>query len=757
MAIEPQSEHQLDRVMINPATIAAPSESLSLMDVWRVVMKQRFVILAVTIISFAAATVYSFRTKSVYESGGRLQINPNVPKVGLQGYGDQERSSADTSAIQTELLILQSDSVLLQTAEKLDIYGRLRAGEHATPGSIAQYKLPVVLSPVERRALIGYIRGGLSVKLVGGTQMVDIRYRNHDPKLATDVVNTLMDTFIHENLRSKFDQTKQTSAWLEKQLEDLKEQAADAQIRLANFQKQHNIVGTDENSNLTIQKLGQTSSDLESAEADRIMRESRMREFASQDTDMAALTGDNPQVAALRTQLADLQTQRDQLALEVGPRHPKMQAMNAQIAKVKVDLDHEVSLAHRQIQDEYQGALRTEQLLRQRLDAQKEEAFRLNEDVGQYAILRHEAELNRDLYDTLQMRLKEASVTAGLSATNISVVDPAQVPIIPIAPRKTMSMLFGLIGGFVGGLVMAFIIESIDDRMQTSEEVESVSTLASLATIPHMEDGPLRRKRPELEDGGSSAQVRQLTALHSPKSLAGEAYRGLRSSLLLSSIDKPPRVIAITSAFPGEGKTTTAVNCALALAQRGERVLLVDADLRRGTLHQVFRINDRSFGLSSVLSHPEERRMAPNPVPELPQFHILPTGMRPPNPAEMLSSQRMEEQLHQWTRDYDRIVLDTAPILAVSDTQALAVMADAVVLVVRAGVTRKRAILRARDLLWRINAKIAGVVVNDVDMRLENFYTYRYGMYGYRYGYGYSYAQPYSTTPEEAEEKEKSK
>lgn len=743
MAIEPQSEHQLDRVAINPAVIAPSPESLSLMDVWRVVMKQRFVILAVTIISFAAAAVYSFRTKSLYESGGRLQINPNVPKMGLQAYGDQNQNPLDTSAIQTELLILQSDSVLLQTALKLE-------APNVPKGT-------GTLSAPERRSLIALIKGGLSVKLLNGTQMVDLRYRNHDAKLAADVLNTLMDTFIDENLRSKFDQTKRTSIWLEKQLEDLKQQAADAQFRLANFQKQHNIVGTDENSNLTIQNLEQTSGDLETAEADRIMHEARMRDFASQDADLASLTGDNPQLAAARNQLQELQTQREDLKSQVGPRHPKMQSLDAQIAKVQASLDHEVALARRQIQDEYESSLHNEQLLRQRLDAQKEQAYRLNEDVGQYAILRHEAELNRDLYDTLQMRLKEASVTAGLSATNISVVDRAQVPFIPVAPRKTMSMLIGLIGGFVGGLVMAFIIESVDDRMQTSEEVETVSTLASLATIPHMEDSPMRRKRPELEDAATSAQIRQLTALHSPKSLAGEAYRGLRSSLLLSSIDKPPRVIVITSAFPGEGKTTTAVNCALALAQRGERVLLIDADLRRGTLHQVFRISDRSFGLSTVLSRPDERMKAPSPLPELPMLHVLPTGMRPPNPAEMLSSQRMEEQLHQWTREYDRVVLDTAPVLAVSDTQALAVMADAVVMVVRAGVTRKRAILRARDLLWRINSNIAGVVVNDVDMRLENFYTYRYGMYGYRYGYGYPYAQPYSTVPEEAEEKENSK
>ncbi len=755
MPLEPQSEQQSDRIAINPAMIAPPPERLSLMDVWRVVVKQRFIILAVTIISFAAATVYSFRTKSVYESFSRIQINPkSVPKVGLQGYvEDQEHGGLDTSALQTELLILQSDSILLQTAQSLSLLSRM--GPDHPGGKVPQPKPTANLTPFERRGLIGFVKGGLTVKLVGGTQMVDIRYRNHDPKLATEVVNTLVDTYIDEDLRSKFDRTMHVSVWLEKQLEDLKQDASDAQLRLATFQKQHNIVGTDENSNLTMQNLGQISSDLEAAEAERIMKESRMREFASQDADLVALTGDNQQLLALRTQLTDLQTQRAQLGLEVGQRNPKMLAMKSQISKVQANIDSEVALARRQIQNEYEGSLRTEQMLRQRLDAQKEQAFRLNEDVGQYAILHHEAELNRDLYDTLQMRLKEASVTAGLSATNITVVDRAQIPFIPVAPRKTTSMLMGLVGGFVAGLVLAFIIESVDDRMRTSEEVESASGLSSLATIPHMEDSPGKRKR---EDPGlttATQLARQLTALHSPKSLAGEAYRGLRSSLLLSSIDKPPRVIVVTSPFPGEGKTTTAVNCAIALAQRGERVLLVDADLRRGTLHQLFNMHDRTFGLSTVLSRPAERKEVPAPLPELPMLHVLSTGPRPPNPAEMLSSLRMEEQLLQWTREFDRIVLDTAPVLAVSDTQAIAVGADAVILVVRGGVTRKRAILRARDLLWRINANIAGVVVNDVDMRLENFYTYRYGMYGYRYGYGYPYAQPYATTSDETEEKGK--
>jgi capsular exopolysaccharide synthesis family protein len=207
--------------------------------------------------------------------------------------------------------------------------------------------------------------------------------------------------------------------------------------------------------------------------------------------------------------------------------------------------------------------------------------------------------------------------------------------------------------------------------------------------------------------------------------------------LLLSSIDRPPRVIVVTSAFPGEGKTTTTVNTAIAFAQRGERVLLVDADLRRGSLDRVFNLDDKSYGLSSVLTQASAPRELAAPLPELPLLRVLPTGPRPPNPAEMLSSNRMEEQLRQWAMEFDRVVIDTAPVLAVSDTQAMAALADTVILVARAGMTRKRALIRARDLLWRINAPIAGVVVNDVDMRLENFYTYRYGMYGYNYGYGY--------------------
>jgi succinoglycan biosynthesis transport protein ExoP len=746
MPFESQPELPSGQPIHHGPVMDAPGERLSLIDVWRVLIKQRLTIILVTLLFVAVAAYHVFTTKPVYESVARIEIKPNnPPNVGLQGLNAEANGENPEVALQTEVHILESDSVLLQAAESLHLIDYLRALAHPK-GSAGDPPSSAPLTPAERVELVNYVRSGLSVSIIPNTDLVEIRYQNNDPKLATEIANQLVETYSDEDLRLKYDRTMHVSSWLQQRLGELKQQATDAQIRLAEYQKQHNIVGTDENSNLTLQTLGQISGNLESAEAERIMKEARLREYQTLNPNLQALMGDNPALAALNSQLSNLETQRSELASTLGPNHPKMKELQIEINKVQAQINNEVKLARAQVQAEYNGAVRVENDLRNRLGAQEDAAYKLNEGVAQYTILRHEAELNRELYDTLQMKLKEASVTAGLSAADIDIVDSAQVPILPIAPRKTTTLTFSFFGGLICGCVLAFLIESIDDTLQTSEEVENVSMLPSLAAIPHIVYEVAGRKEiaKSKRDGTVSylAAKQTLTSLLDPKSNCAEAYRGMRSSLLLSSVDNPPRIISITSAFPSEGKTTTAVNCAIVLAQRGERVLLIDADLRRGTLHHVFGITDLSFGLTTLLAQPGIGKELPAPLAELPTLRVLPAGPRPPNPAEVLSSKRMEEQLHQWIKEFDRIVLDTAPVLAVSDTQAISVLSDAVILVARAGTTRKRALLRARDLLLRINATIAGVVVNDVDMRLETFYTYRYGMYGYRYGHRYN--SPYS-------------
>ena len=732
MSLEPQAGAQTGQPVENPTTIISQGER-SLMDVWRVLMKRRLTIVAVTLLSLAAAAWHAFRTPPVYETVSRVEIKPSqMGNPEMELFGDE-----DATALQTEVQVIQSDSVLFQAAQGLGLIRLVR--QNAGKNAVGESASSGPITTLERRRMIEIMKGGLTIAIVPTTRILEIRYRGNDPKLAADIVNGLVDTYSDEGLRVSFERTAHVSDWLEKQLGTLKQDAAESQRELAGYQRAHNIVGADENSNLTVQTLERISGELDDAEADRIMKESRMRDFNALNPDMEALMGDDPTIATLYTQLTTLQTQRAQLATKYGPKHPAMQQIDLEISKVHAQINKESELARKQVQDEYQAAVQLEDALRNRLGAQEDAAYKLNEDVAQYAMLRHQAELTRNLYDTLQTNLKEATISAGMSAANITVVDRADVPLSPVAPRKSMILLLGLVGGLVIGCVLTFVIEAIDDRLRTSEEVENASLLPSLAAIPHMSSGPAWKKGEGKEEAvpETPQDRQQLITLWDPNSNGAEAYRSMRSSLLLSSIDNPPRVIVITSSFPAEGKTTTALNLAIVLAQRGERVLLVDADLRRGSLYRVFGIPNQSFGLSTVLTQPGTHPDLPTPLPELPTLHVLPTGPRPPNPAEMLSSNRKEGQMRQWKQQFDRIVIDTAPLLAVSDTQALAVRADAVVLVVRAGVTRKRALIRARDLLWRVNAPVAGVVVNDVDLRLENFYTYRYGMYAKDYWYGY--------------------
>jgi len=753
MILEHQPEPPPLQPMDSRPANAPLGERRSLMDVWRVLTKQRFTIITMTVLFVAGAVWYAFRTPPVYESVSRIEIKPNEYGSGdLLGLFEAEDEAAE--GLQTEVRILQSDSVLFQTAQALNLLPRLRGNNKKDQQGPAAPP-----TPQERRALIGMIKGGLSVSIIPNTRLVEIHYRNNDPKLSTEIANQLVETYADQELQTKFERTQHVSAWLQNRMDDLRQEASDTQRNLAEYQRQHNIVGTDENSNLTTQTLEDISGELDSAEADRITKQARMQEFNSLSPDMMALMGDNQSLSALRTQLTDLQTQRAQLASKYGPKHPAMQQLDQEINKVQTQIDNEVELARRQVADEYQGAVGLEDDLRKRLGEQEDAAFKLSEDVAQYSILRHQAELTRDLYDSLQMRLKAASISAGMSAANITVVDPATIPFVPVEPQKKKSLMYGLFGGLFVGCVLAFVIESIDDRLRTSEEVESASMLPSLAAIPNMNyTGPKHKPDGHEKTPPKAFQTpHQLITLWDPKSHGAEAYRGMRSSLLLSSIDNPPRVIVITSAFPSEGKTTTAINFAIVLAQRGEQVLLVDADLRRGSLRRVFGITDENYGLSTTLSQQAPDKELAIPFPELPTLHVLPTGPLPPNPAEMLSSNRMEEQMRQWVKRFDRIVMDSAPLLAVSDTQALAVRSDAVVLVARAGVTRKRALIRARDLLWRVNAPVAGVVVNDVDLRLENFYTYRYGAYARNYWYGYKQAPSFSDRAYGYEEDEENK
>jgi polysaccharide biosynthesis transport protein len=378
-------------------------------------------------------------------------------------------------------------------------------------------------------------------------------------------------------------------------------------------------------------------------------------------------------------------------------------------------------------------------LLTQALDKQKAEANEMAERLVQYNILKREAETNKTLYDGLLTKLKEADIAVGLKSSNIRVVDPAMIPGTPSSPAKSRNIALSFLVGLVGGIGLALLREYLDNTVKTPDDVETLSRLPSLAVVPSFAQLNGNGKRPRLLPLAASnghEKCVELVAQHLPKSQTSEAFRALRTALLLSQAEHPPQVILVTSALPREGKTTAAANLAVTLAQLGDRTLLVDADLRKPGVGRILNLTEGKYaGLSSYLAGASSLELVTVPHPVIPNLAAIPTGPLPPNPADLLSSHKLADAIAQLRSQFKFIVVDSPPIMAATDAVILSVQADGVLLVVRSGETPKGAFTRARDLLVGVKCRLLGVVLNAVDSSSPDYY-YSYRYYPYSYGYG---------------------
>ncbi len=375
------------------------------------------------------------------------------------------------------------------------------------------------------------------------------------------------------------------------------------------------------------------------------------------------------------------------------------------------------------IKGQYLAAVQREDMLHEALEKQKQEANKLNESAIEYSLLKRDLDTNRQLYEGLLEKLKEAGVSAGLRSNNFRIVDVARVPTGPIEPNIPRNLSFAFMLGLTSGVGLAFLLEGLDNTVRTTEQAQMISGLPPLGMIPlgsrTAREGATAKR---LVIATSKEAVELITQVR-PQSQMAESYRALRTSLLLSSLGAPPKVIMITSALPQEGKTTTSINCAVVLAQKGIRVLLIDADLRRPSIHKTLGMGPRS-GLSNVLTGSATLEQAITRSSILPNLSVLPAGTPPPNPAELLASTNMRDVLDQLRGEYDHIVLDTPPTLSVTDAVVLSPRADAIVLVIRSGQTTKQALRRSRDILTQVNAKVSGVLLNAVDLSSPDYYYY---------------------------------
>jgi capsular exopolysaccharide synthesis family protein len=700
-----------------------PPEEQVLADVWTMLRRRKFLILGCCVACLLLASLYILLRSPRYEATARIEVSPaGTNSLGLDQMASRVLSPSDpTIQLQSAVTVLQSNTIAVAVMKQLKMAERKDfAGPWVQPAGTSFADLP----PDVRDALLLRFSKSLDVEVIPKTDIIAVQFRAKDPALAAEVVNSTVGRYAERNFRSSYESATLVSTWLSKQMDDLKIKASESQQKLADLQKERGLIGVDETDNIVTEKLKQVDEQLTAAESDRIVKEARYRIAVSGNPELIASTVPEPTLEVLRSQQAQLRVDYARLSTKFGEGYPKLAELGNEIAQVDGAIHSELNNLSQRYENEYLAAANTESMLRANFEKQKQKAFDLNQGAAQYAILKHEVEATQDLYETLQLKLKQAGIVAGLASANIAVVEPGQLPSKPVDPRPGLDLMLGL--GFGLGLGFAAVVglEALDTTIRTSQEAESASALPSLAVIPQICQTDIATELKKLFVPERDVQLR-LIAFTSPHSQAAESYRSLRTSLLLSPAGNPPQVLAITSSMPSEGKTLTAINCATVLAQQGAKVLLVDADLRQPSLHQAFNIPPGP-GLSAVLAGacPEEQAIAR--LEELPYLAVLPSGTPPAYPAETLASTTMADLIQRWRTQYDHIVMDTPPVSMFTDAVVLGSRADAVLLVVRSCATTKYALRHTRDLLQRANANIAGIVLNGVDLRYENGYYRSY-------------------------------
>lgn len=735
------------------------SEESALRDYLRVLIKRKWVVITSLVVIFFAVAIASLRSIPIYEAEGSIAINKMDPAaLTFKDSANGGMDYYDPTDLDTEVSIVKSDLLALQVIKQLNLDKRPEFGGSGAAPASGLGLTTDALQPDSARtsALLSAFKGNLRVSLRPNTRIIEVHYRSADKELAARVVNSLINTYIEQNFKTRFESTMQASDWLSKQLVDLQMKVETSQEKLVRYQKEHEILGIDDKQNITTAKLDELNQELTAAESNRMEKESiyRMVQSSDPDTALAAASsaGPNPGNSVgnstlldkLRGQRADLKIQVAELNTQFGPAYPKVAQLNNQLKEIDAQIQAELGKIAARVRGEYLASLQREKMLSDALEKQKQEANKLNESAITYSLLKRDVETNRTLYEGLLEKLKEAGVTAGLRSNNFRPVDMARVPTEPTEPNIPRNLSFAFALGLTTGVALAFLLEGIDNTVRTPEQAQVISGLPSLGMIPLGSRTGAESGRARLALA-SSKEVVELITQSRPQSQMAESYRALRTSLLLTSVGAPPKVILITSALPQEGKTTTSINSAIVLAQKGTRVLLIDADLRRPAIHKTLGMGPRS-GLSNVLTGSINVQQAIVRSPLLPSLYVLPAGPPPPNPAELLASSAMKDMLEELRGQFDHIVIDTPPTLSVTDAVVMSTRSDAVVLVIRSGHTTKQALRRARDILMQVNAKVSGVLLNAVDLSSPDYYYY----YEYQGKYARYYQDEEALQDEEA-------
>lgn len=709
----------------NPAFSSTAAES-AFSEALNVVRKRKLIVIIAAVLGIAFGLFQAATQPIIYSATGRIEVRGSSGQASLGMMSAASTFGPDD--LETEVLIITSQSLMLSVAQEMNLANN---PDFMGPGPYRNINDPAI-----RAAVIPRLTGSITVSAIPRTQMIVISATASKPQLAADLVNHLINAYQQRSFESRFASTQRVSQWLQGQLDDLKQQVETSQEQLMDLQKRIGVLGLggDASKPATTQVAAAVEALSEAAikaKVTRILAESRYRVLASSDPSLleSAVTSDGSGSASglsrLRDDAAQTRAQIAQSLVTLGPKNPQILALQAHLHEVEREIKSEENRILTEAKQALVAAQANEAQTSAALEDQKNQSYQLRDDLVEYTLRQRDYETNRALYEELLGKLRSASVQAGLDALEIDVVDTAFKPAGPTITPRSRILAKDFLLGLILGIVIAFALESLDTGVQSVAEVEQITQLPSLSIIP--------RVRRLSGDSAGSMTVAQtnIGVLSTSKSQFSEAFRSLRTALLLATTGHPPKIILISSSTPSEGKTTVATNLAAILAQRETRVLLIDADLRRPNVHHRFGLNGR-VGLSTVLSGGATLAEAVKNVTEIPNLDVLCSGPVPPFPTEMLSSESMQDLLVECASIYTHIVIDSPPILSVTDGVILTRHADAIVLVVRHGKSSRNAVRRARDLLVRSGAAVTGVVLNSVDINAPEYHGY-YGYSGYSY------------------------
>ena len=749
-----------------PGYSAETTEGVHVRDLWRIVRKRRWLILAISSICVLLVTVEVHRTPSIYRAQTIIELAEESPTL-VRGFAPTAEVDP-TRAIKAKKVIFKSRPVLediveavrldqtpnfIGSLQKRSIPEALRDIAYRFSGTFRESRValpprqPVegnVAGRVERTVeesqrlapYVDVLKEKLVVDSIDETNILQLTFDHTDPVLAATVVNAAAQSIIERHFAARIARYSDTSSWLERSTLELKSRVEEAEQALADYSRRNRIFATESKQSLTTEKLTSLHSQAMRAEIDRMLKQSLYEDV--QRGRLAQL----PEVFAdqksnqLQAELGRLKVEEAELSVKYGPENPQLQQVQSKIQILSGQIRDARSALEGRLRADFDRAMRDEKSLSLALDRAKAEAVNENQASIQYHILIQEVETAKSLYNDFLQKTKQAELQLAEQYNNLRVVEPATIPESPVGPQRFRTILVGLLVSLIGALGVAFFLEYLDNTIRSVDDVGRVVQLPTLAVIPSINANTpkalpagrgkgeaLSETLPTPQDPADAAldSSTRVVALDQLSTVV-EAYRMLRTSVLLSTSGNPTRTILFTSGQPGEGKTTTAINTAISLAQLGSSVLLIDADLRRPTVHRVFRL-DNSTGLSDVLA----RDLNPDDIIQktwAPNLSVLTSGPIPFNPAELISSDTMKQVIANLADQYDHVLIDSPPLVNVTDPVILSTIVDGVILVVHAGRSTREVVKRARHELSSVGAQIFGVVLNNLDVRREGYSGY---------------------------------